>query len=154
MPQRGGSYFHLHLVSDATGETLITVARAATAQYASVSPVEHMHPLVRSSKQLDRVLNEIETAPGIVLYTLLELELAERLEKTCRDLGLPCLSILGPVLGLFQKSLRDWQAQWRADLGRDAVWNESGPRKRVRVHAQQRVGRQKFLRPHCRNSSV
>ncbi len=33
MPQRGSSYFHLHLVSDATGETLTTVARAATAQY-------------------------------------------------------------------------------------------------------------------------
>jgi regulator of PEP synthase PpsR (kinase-PPPase family) len=105
MPERGTNYFHLHLVSDSTGETLITVARAAAAQYTAVAPVEHMHPLVRSSKQLDRVLTEIEDAPGIVLYTLLELELAERLEKTCRDLGLPCLSILGPVLGLFQAYL-------------------------------------------------
>ena len=105
MPQRGPNYFHLHLVSDATGETLITVARAAAAQYTSMSPVEHMHPLVRSSKQLDRVLTEIESAPGIVLYTLLESGLAERLEKTCQELGLPCLSILGPVLGLFQAYL-------------------------------------------------
>ncbi len=105
MPQRGTNYFHLHLVSDATGETLITVARAAAAQYTAVSPVEHMHPLVRSGKQLDRVLTEIESAPGIVLYTLLEHGLAERLEKTCRELGLPCLSILGPVLGLFQAYL-------------------------------------------------
>jgi regulator of PEP synthase PpsR (kinase-PPPase family) len=105
MPQRGTNYFHLHLVSDATGETLITVARAAAAQYTAVSPVEHMHPLVRSSKQLDRVLTEIESAPGIVLYTLLEPGLAERLENTCKELGLPCLSILGPVLGLFQAYL-------------------------------------------------
>ena len=105
MPHRGTNYFHLHLVSDATGETLITVARAAAAQYTAVAPVEHMHPLVRSSKQLDRVLNEIESAPGIVLYTLLEPGLAERLETTCRELGLPCLSILGPVLGLFQAYL-------------------------------------------------
>jgi [pyruvate, water dikinase]-phosphate phosphotransferase / [pyruvate, water dikinase] kinase len=105
MPQRGTNYFHLHLVSDATGETLITVARAAAAQYTAVSPVEHMHPLVRSGKQLDRVLTEIESAPGIVLYTLLEHGLAERLEKTCQELGLPCLSILGPVLGLFQAYL-------------------------------------------------
>ena len=105
MPHRGTNYFHLHLVSDATGETLITVARAAAAQYTSVSPVEHMHPLVRSHKQLDRVLTEIEAAPGIVLYTLLDHELTERLEKTCRDLGLPFLSILGPVLNLFQAYL-------------------------------------------------
>jgi regulator of PEP synthase PpsR (kinase-PPPase family) len=105
MAQRGTHYFHLHLVSDATGETLLTVARAAAAQYTAVSPVEHMHPLVRSGKQLDRVLTDIEAAPGIVLYTLLEPELAERLENTCKELGLPCLSILGPVLGLFQAYL-------------------------------------------------
>jgi regulator of PEP synthase PpsR (kinase-PPPase family) len=105
MPHRGANYFHLHLVSDATGETLITVARAAAAQYASVSPVEHMHPLVRSHKQLDRVLVEIENSPGIVLYTLLEKELAVRLEETCQNLGIPYLSILGPVLQLFQAYL-------------------------------------------------
>jgi [pyruvate, water dikinase]-phosphate phosphotransferase / [pyruvate, water dikinase] kinase len=105
MPQRGTSYFHMHLVSDATGETLITVARAAAAQYANVSPVEHMHPLVRTLRHLDRVLDDIENAPGIVLYTLLDHDLAEKLEQTCRNLGVPCLSILGPVLNLFQAYL-------------------------------------------------
>ena len=98
-------YFHLHLISDATGETLITVARAAAAQYAKVQPVEHVHPLVRTQKQLDRALADIEESPGIVLYTLLEENLVERLETKCRDLGLPCLSILGPVLHLFQAYL-------------------------------------------------
>jgi len=104
MVQTAG-YFHLHLISDATGETLITVARAAAAQYARVMPVEHVHPLVRTQKQLDRVLGEIEESPGIVLYTLLEENLVERLEGKCRELGLPCLSILGPVLHLFQAYL-------------------------------------------------
>jgi len=98
-------YFHLHLISDATGETLITVARAAAAQYAKVMPVEHVHPLVRTQKQLDRVLADIEESPGIVLYTLLEENLAQRLEEKCRALGLPCLSILGPVLHLFHSYL-------------------------------------------------
>ena len=105
MPQRVGSYFHLHLVSDATGETLTTVARAATAQYAKVLPVEHVYPLVRTQKQLDRVLAEIEEAPGIVLYTLLDDDLTHRLENHCRELGLPCLSILGPVLTLLHSYL-------------------------------------------------
>jgi regulator of PEP synthase PpsR (kinase-PPPase family) len=98
-------YFHLHLVSDATGETLITVARAAAAQYAKMMPVEHVHPLVRTQKQLDRVLAEVEESPGIVLYTLLEEDLVNRLEAKCRELSLPCLSILGPVLHLFQAYL-------------------------------------------------
>jgi regulator of PEP synthase PpsR (kinase-PPPase family) len=105
MPQRAGSYFHLHLVSDATGETLTTVARAATAQYTKVLPVEHVYPLVRTQKQLDRVLAEIEESPGIVLYTLLDDELLRRLEEHCRELSLPCLSIMGPVLQLLQSYL-------------------------------------------------
>jgi regulator of PEP synthase PpsR (kinase-PPPase family) len=105
MPHRSGSYFHLHLVSDATGETLTTVARAATAQYTKMSPIEHVYPLVRTQKQLDRALIEIEEAPGIVLYTLLEGDLVKRLEDHCRELSLPCLSILGPVLQLMRSYL-------------------------------------------------
>src|SRR5215213_1840745 len=103
--RRVRSYFHLHLVSDSTGETLITVARAAAAQYETVSAIEHVYPLVRSAKQLERVIAEIETAPGIVFYTLLEPELAERLESKCREFGVPCLSILGPVLALLRSYL-------------------------------------------------
>lgn len=105
MPHRTGSFFHLHLVSDATGETLTTVARAATAQYTKMSPVEHVYPLVRTQKQLDRVLAEIEESPGIVLYTLLEEDLVQRLENHCREFSLPCLSILGPVLQLMRSYL-------------------------------------------------
>jgi regulator of PEP synthase PpsR (kinase-PPPase family) len=105
MPQRSGSFFHLHLVSDATGETLITVARAAAAQYATVAPIEHIYPLVRNEKQLERVISEIEAAPGVVLYTLLDRPLADRLETKCQEFGVPYLSILGPVLTLFQSFL-------------------------------------------------
>lgn len=101
----GRSYFHLHLVSDSTGETLIAVARAATAQYEGVSAIEHVYPLVRSSKQLDRVVAEIETAPGMVLYTLVDPELSSRLEETCRNTGSPHLSVLAPVHALLESYL-------------------------------------------------
>ncbi|WP_454654379.1 pyruvate, water dikinase regulatory protein [Bosea beijingensis] len=99
------NYFHLHLVSDATGETLIAVSRAAAAQYETVSAIEHVYPLVRSEAQLARVLAEIEASPGVVLYTLVEPEWQEKLESFCRDLGCPCLSVLQPVLSLFQSYL-------------------------------------------------
>jgi len=92
-------------VSDSTGETLITVARAVAAQYANVTPVEHVYPLVRSQKQLDRVLSEIEEAPGIVLFTLLEKDLVGRLEAKCQQINIPSLSIIGPVMQLFQAYL-------------------------------------------------
>jgi regulator of PEP synthase PpsR (kinase-PPPase family) len=101
----GRSYFHLHLVSDSTGETLITVARAVVAQYEGVAAIEHVYPLVRSTTQLERVIHEIETAPGIVLYTLVEEELASRLEEVCRATGSPHLSVLEPVHALLSSYL-------------------------------------------------
>jgi regulator of PEP synthase PpsR (kinase-PPPase family) len=99
------SFFHLHLVSDATGETLLTVSRAAAAQYAQARPIEHVFPLVRTAKQLEQVLTEIEDAPGIVLYTLLDPELSRVLEERCREVGSPCINVLDPVHAAFQSYL-------------------------------------------------
>jgi regulator of PEP synthase PpsR (kinase-PPPase family) len=92
-------------VSDATGETLLAVGRAAAAQYATVSPIEHVYPLVRNQKQLDATLTEIEQNPGIVLYTMVDRELAGRVESRCREIGVPSLSVLGSVHALFQSYL-------------------------------------------------
>lgn len=99
------SYIHLHLVSDATGETLIAASRAATAQYEGVSAIEHIYPLVRNAAQLERVIREIEEAPGVVLYTLVDPELTRRLEEACRETGSPSLSLLAPMHALFQSYL-------------------------------------------------
>ena len=99
------NYFHLHLVSDATGETLIAASRAAAAQYQGVTSIEHVYPLIRSKAQLDRVIQEIEASPGIVLFTLVDKELGERLEAACLEAGSPALSVLTPILGLFQSYL-------------------------------------------------
>ena len=99
------NYFHLHLVSDATGETLIAVSRAVAVQYQGVSSIEHVYPLIRTRVQLERAISEIEAAPGIVLFTLVDRELSGRLENACREMGSPCLSVLQPIFGLFQSYL-------------------------------------------------
>lgn len=99
------NYFHLHLVSDATGETLIAVSRAVAAQYQGVSSIEHVYPLIRTSAQLERAISEIEAAPGIVLFTLVDIQFVTRLETACREMGSPCLSVLQPIFGLFQSYL-------------------------------------------------
>lgn len=101
----GRSYFHLHLVSDSTGETLIAASRAAAAQYQGVASIEHVYPLVRAPAQLERVITEIENAPGIVLFTLVDSDLSRRLEESCAASGSPCLSVLGPILNLFKSYL-------------------------------------------------
>jgi regulator of PEP synthase PpsR (kinase-PPPase family) len=99
------TFFHLHLVSDSTGETLTTVARAAAAQYDRVQAIEHLYPLVRTDAQLETALSKLEEQPGIVLYTLVNDQLAERLENICQGLGIPCVSVLQPVLGVFKSYL-------------------------------------------------
>lgn len=91
-------FFHLHLVSDATGETLNAVAKAATVQYASFQSIEHIHALVRSEKQLNRALTEIENSPGIVFFTLVNQDLRKKLENRCDSLGIPSIAILDPVI--------------------------------------------------------
>jgi regulator of PEP synthase PpsR (kinase-PPPase family) len=91
-------YFHLHLVSDSTGETLNAVAKAACAQFDMGRPLEHFYPLVRNRKQLERALVELEGAPGLVLHTLANDELRSVLEARCRDLGMPSVAVLDPVM--------------------------------------------------------
>lgn len=98
-------YFHLHLISDATGETLTAVAKAATAQFAQVRAIDHVHALVRTRRQLHRIVQEIESAPGIVLYTIVNHELAEELETRCQALNVPCVEILRPLMEVFESYL-------------------------------------------------
>ncbi|MEL6373451.1 MAG: pyruvate, water dikinase regulatory protein [Pseudomonadota bacterium] len=99
------NYFHLHLVSDATGETLTTIAKAAAVQYARTRAIEHMHSLVRTERQLTRALQEIEATPGIVLYTIVNQELSALLEARCRDMNVPCQHVLQPIMKVFESYL-------------------------------------------------
>ena len=96
------STFHLHLISDATGETLIAVSRAVAAQYESVASIEHVYPMIRSEAHLERAVAEIKAEPGMVLFTLVDQMLGQRLEAACQAIGVPCLSVLQPILNLFQ----------------------------------------------------
>ena len=90
--------FHLHLVSDATGETLHSVARACLVQFEGIDAVEHVWPLIRTVGQMDRVLADVKDHPGIVLFTLVNPDLRERLREGCRDLQTPCIAVLDPVI--------------------------------------------------------
>jgi regulator of PEP synthase PpsR (kinase-PPPase family) len=99
------SFFHLHLISDSTGETLISAGRAASVQFHASQPIEHVYPLVRNRKQLLPVLEAIDRSPGIVLYTVVDRELADIIDERCREMGVPCANVLEPVMTLFQTYL-------------------------------------------------
>ena len=91
--------FHLHLISDATGETIAAVARACLVQFEGVEPIEHTWSMVRSERQLLKVMDGIAANPGLVLFTFVSVELRSLLEERCRALGIPCIAVLDPVLG-------------------------------------------------------
>ena len=61
--------------------------------------------LRRSRRELERVLKDVEAAPGIVLYTLFNRELAEELERSCKRLNIPCVPALKPILQVFESYL-------------------------------------------------
>ena len=105
MRDRLAIYFNVHLVSDSTGETLAGVMRATCAQFDNILPVEHSYFLVRSARQLERVMREIEAAPGVVMFTLSNLEHRAMLEDRCKELRMPCVAVLDPVLDIMSRYL-------------------------------------------------
>lgn len=102
---RPAIYFNVHLVSDSTGETLNALMRAATAQFENAIPLEHNYYLVRSEKHLDRVMGEIEAAPGVVWYTISDESLRRRLEQFCRQRGIQTLPVLDPSIHMLSRHL-------------------------------------------------
>lgn len=92
------SRFHLHLVSDSTGETVSSVARAAMAQFDEVDPEEHVWPLVRTKSQMEKIVAAIEEEPGVVMYTLVDNNLREILTRACQRIGKPCIEVLNGVV--------------------------------------------------------
>ena len=102
---RFATYFHVHLVSDSTGETLNAMAKAVCARFDDVLPIEHIYALVRSPRQLERVLHEIAGAPGVVLHTIVDKELRAALEQGCRDLDMACIAALDPLVSALSRYL-------------------------------------------------
>jgi len=93
--------YHLHLVSDATGETINSVTRACLVQFEGVEPIEHSWTLIRTPGQMEKVLAGIEAEPGLVLFTLVNDQLRGMLQDGCRRLQLACIPVLEPVIGAF-----------------------------------------------------
>lgn len=93
------SRFHLHLVSDSTGETVHSVARACLVQFDATQAIEHVWSMVRTRSQMDRVIAGVETNPGLVLYTIVNDPVREVLQEGCRRLQVPAIPVLDPVIG-------------------------------------------------------
>ena len=90
--------FHLHLVSDSTGETVGMVARASLVQFDSIEANEHLWSMVRTENQVQEVITGIGENPGFVLYTIVNEDTRNQLEEGCRKLQVPFISVLDPII--------------------------------------------------------
>lgn len=90
--------FHLHLISDSTGETVSSVSRAALAQFEEVEPVEHIWSLVRTKAQMEKALAGVRAHPGLVVYTIVDKKLRDIMKAECANLGVPCVSAIAKVV--------------------------------------------------------
>src|SRR5712691_1070165 len=101
----GLTRFHLHLVSDSTGDTVHSVARACLVQFEDAEAIEHIWSMVRTKAQIDRVIAGVEANPGVVLFTLVNETLRSGLQDGCRKLGVPVIPVLDPVIGALASHL-------------------------------------------------
>jgi regulator of PEP synthase PpsR (kinase-PPPase family) len=122
---------NLHLVSDATGETLNSIARATVAQFEQVRIIYHRWSLIRTRFQLHRVLEGIESDPGPVLSTVVDRALRTDLETTCARLGVTVVNVLDPVMAMLQEQLG---AQASARPGRQYVLDADYFRRIDAIH--------------------
>ena len=135
-------YFHVHLVSDSTGETLVGMMKASTAQFPSCTALEHLHALVRSESQLDKTLQDIQNKPGVVLYTLVNSERRRKLEEFCVKENIPFISILDSSLAMLGRYL------WTA------IISEVGAQRNLDAEYYQRIEALDFAMAHDDGQNV
>ena len=104
--------FHVHLVSDSTGETVSSAARACLVQYEGIFVQEHVWSLVRTKGQMEKVMQAVERDRGPVLYTLVDPELRDCVRDHCRRLQLPCVGVLDQVMSVLAVHFHSKSEQW------------------------------------------
>jgi len=112
--------FHVHLVSDSTGETVSMVARACLVQFKDIESIEHIWSMIRTQARIKKVLKSIKANPGIILYTLVDDNIRRGLEEGCREIKVPCIALLDPTVEAIGAYIG---AEIHAEPGRQHVMN-------------------------------
>jgi hypothetical protein len=95
----GSGEFHLHLISDSTGETLHALARAALAPFRHEAEVEiHLSVFIRTGRDLEAALAGVRANPGLVWFTVVDPAIQHRIEDACTALGVESTGVLDPLI--------------------------------------------------------
>ncbi|RDD35449.1 putative pyruvate, phosphate dikinase regulatory protein [Wolbachia endosymbiont of Cylisticus convexus] len=92
---------NLHLVSDSSGETVISVAKSALKHFRSVETIEYVWSFVKGEEQIDKILEEINRKSdehNFVICTITDDELRKYLKDNCIKLKIPYRAILSHII--------------------------------------------------------
>ena len=98
--------FQIYLISDSTGETLDRIFLALKAQFLNIEYKVHSYSFTRTENQILKILEDAEkNNNSIILYTIVDNNLAKYLSKISGDKNIPCFGVLGNLILNFSKIL-------------------------------------------------
>ena len=98
--------YKIYLISDSTGETLERIFFAIKAQFKNIEYKVLSYSFTRTENQIDKIISEVITDPNsIILYTIVDNNLAKYLANVSSDKKIPCFGILGNLILSFSKLL-------------------------------------------------
>lgn len=89
---------HVFIVSDATGDTGEMVVRAALAQFQETQVHLERFGQVRSDEQIADIVRRAAAVRGVLVYTMVSVELRQKIHQEALGMGVPTVDILGPIL--------------------------------------------------------
>ena len=98
--------YQIYLISDSTGETLDRIFLALKAQFKNFNYKIHSYSFIRTQNQISKIIDILNNqANSIVLYTIVDVDLANFLLKKSERNKIPCFSVLGDLIINFSKIL-------------------------------------------------
>ena len=98
--------YQIYLISDSTGETLDRIFLALKAQFLNIEYKVHSYSFTRTENQILKILEDAEKNPNsIILYTIVDNNLAKYLASVSENKKIPCFGVLGNLILNFSKIL-------------------------------------------------
>ncbi len=96
--------YQIFLISDSTGETLDRIFLSLKAQFKNIDYKVNSYSFTRTENQISKILNVAEKKENpIILYTIVDNNLAKNLANACNKKKIPCFGVLGSLILSFSK---------------------------------------------------
>ena len=98
--------YQIYLISDSTGETLDRIFLAIKAQFQNIDYKVHTYSFTRTENQVLKILDDAENNKNsVILYSIVDTNLAKYLANTSDSKKIPCFGVLGNLILSFSKLL-------------------------------------------------